>query len=82
MPTFHDLRIRRRELLDELDQMAETVAELTALLDGSAEPMPEELIEHHEHRAWLQRQQAGALVILHETERALLEFGADDWDEI
>lgn len=82
MPTFHDLRVRRRELLNELDQMAETVAELTALLDGSAEPMPEEFIEHHEHRAWLQRQQAGALVILHETERALLEFGADDWDEI
>jgi hypothetical protein len=71
MPTFHDLRIRRRELLNELDQMAETVAELTALLDGIAE-----------HRAWLQRQQAGALVILHETERALLEFGTDDWDEI
>ena len=78
MPTFHDLRIRRRELLDELEQMEATVAELTAMLDGIAEPIPEEFVEHHEHRAWLQRQQAGVLVILSETERALLEFGVDE----
>lgn len=82
MPTFHDLRSRRRELLDELEEMEQAVAELTTLLDGIVEPAPEEFIEHHERRAWLQRQHAGVLVILHETERALLEFGLDDWDEI
>jgi alkylhydroperoxidase/carboxymuconolactone decarboxylase family protein YurZ len=81
MPTFHDLRIRRRELLDELEQMEATVTELTAMLDGIAEPIPEEFVEHREHRAWLQRQQAGVLVTLSETERALLEFGADGWDD-
>lgn len=82
MPTFHDLRIRRRELLDELEQMEATINQLTTLLDGIVEPIPEEFVEHREHRAWLQRQQAGVLVILSETERALLEFGADDWDEV
>jgi len=81
MPTFHDLRVRRRELLDELEQMEATVVELTAMLDGTAEPIPEEFAEQHEHRAWLRRQQAGVLVILSETERALLEFGPDGWDE-
>lgn len=75
MPTFHDLRARRRELLDELEQIEATVAELAVILDGSVEPMPEEFIEHCEHRAWLQRQQAGVLVMLNETERALLAFG-------
>ncbi|MCU0592780.1 MAG: hypothetical protein MUC57_15065 [Desulfobacterales bacterium] len=75
MPTCHDLRVRRRELLDELEQIEATVAELTVMLDGNAEPMLEEFIEHCEHRAWLQRQQAGVLVMLNETERALLAFG-------
>ena len=81
MATFHDLRLRRRELLDELEELEEAVAELTAILHESVEIDGEQLIEHRERLAWLQRRQAGALVVLSETERVLLEFGTDGWDD-
>lgn len=82
MATFHELRAQRRELLNELEDLEEAVAQLTTLLDNSSELLSEELLQYRrEQRAWLQRQQAGALVILTETERALLGLGMDDWDE-
>lgn len=82
MATFHELRAQRRELLNELEDLEEAVAQLTATLDNSSELLSEELLQHRrEQRAWLQRQQAGALVILTETERTLLGLGMDDWDE-
>jgi hypothetical protein len=82
MTTFHDLRIRRLELLGELDELEAAVAELTVILSASVAPGSDEDLERHERRAWLQRQHAGVLVILSETERALLEFSADGWDEV
>jgi len=82
MTTFHQLRIQRRELLDDLDELEASVAELTVALSESIAIDADELIDHHERLAWLRRQHAGVLVILSETERALLEFDADDWDEV
>jgi len=81
MATFHDLRLRRRELLDELEELEEAVAELTAILHESVEIDDEQRSEHHARLVWLQRQQAGALVVLSETERVLLTFGTDGWDD-
>jgi response regulator RpfG family c-di-GMP phosphodiesterase len=81
MATFHDLRLRRRELLDELEELEEAVAELTAILHEAVDIDDEQRIEHHERLVWLQRQQAGALVVLSETERVLLTFGTDGWDD-
>lgn len=81
MATFHDLRLRRRELLDELEELEEAVAELTAILHEAVDIDDEQRIEHHERLTWLQRQQAGALVVLSETERVLLTFGTDGWDD-
>jgi hypothetical protein len=81
MAAFHDLRIRRLELLNELDQLEAAVAELTVVLSASVATDSDEYLEQHEQHAWLQRQHTGVLVILSETERALLEFSADGWDE-
>lgn len=81
MATFHDLRIRQLELLNELDELDVAVAELTVTLSESVALDSDELIDQHERLAWLRRQHAGVLVILSETERALLEFSADGWDE-
>jgi len=81
MATFHDLRIRRLELLHELGDLEASVAELTILLNESVAIDTDELTDHCERLAWLHRQHAGVLAILSETERALLEFGADGWDE-
>ncbi|TVR61408.1 MAG: hypothetical protein EA420_11965 [Candidatus Competibacteraceae bacterium] len=82
MTTFHDLRLRRLELLEELDELEAAVEELTIVLSASVALDSDESIDRHERRAWLQRQHAGVLVILSETERALLEFSADGWDEV
>ena len=82
MTTFHDLRLRRLELLEELDELEAAVEELTIMPSASVAPDSDESLDRHERRAWLQRQHAGVLVILSETERALLEFSADGWDEV
>ena len=81
MTTFHDLRIRRLELLNELDDLEASVAELTAILNKAVALDADDLTDHCERLAWLHRQHAGVLVILSETERALLEFGTDGWDQ-
>lgn len=82
MTTFHQLRIQRRELLDDLDELEVSVAELTVVLSEVIAIDADELTDHHQRLAWLDRQRAGLLVVLSETERALLEFGADDWDAV
>ena len=82
MTTFHDLRIRRLELLNELEELEAAVADLTVVLSESVALDSDEYLDRHERRAWLRRQHAGVLVILSETERALLEFSADGWDEV
>ena len=79
--TFHELRIRRRELLNDLDKLETSVAELTVALHESIEADSDELADQRDPIAWLRRQQIGLLVMLNETERALLEFDADGWDE-
>ncbi len=72
MAIFHELRIRQRELLEQLDELDEAVVELTALLESVAADDEEDFTERHERLAWLHRQQAGVRVMLGETERALL----------
>ncbi|MCC8988954.1 MAG: hypothetical protein LM523_14775 [Candidatus Contendobacter sp.] len=66
---IHILRIRQQELLDERDDLEQAVNELAALAMDA-----EENEERQERLAWLSRQQAGVLVVLSETERALLAF--------
>jgi len=81
MSSFNELRIRRLELLNELDQLKASVAELTAILSEPVEAESAECADQHDQLAWLRRQHAGVLVILSETERALLGFSADGWDD-
>ncbi len=78
MATFHDLQIQRLDLLNELEDLEASVAELTAVLDEALALDADELTDHRERLAWLHRQHAGVLTILSETERALLEFGVDE----
>lgn len=81
MSAFNELRIRRLELLNDLNELEASVAELTAILTDLVEAESSERADHQDQLAWLRRQQAGVLVILSETERALLEFGAEGWDD-
>ena len=75
-----ELHTRRRDLGDELDDLAEVIAELTAgLRDG--EPDTDDLAERQERLAWLSRQQAGVLAVLGETERALPALGESVWED-
>ena len=69
----HILRSQQRDLLDELDELEEAIMELTALLENTVED-DEAFTDRHERLAWLHRQQAGVMVTLGETERALLAF--------
>ena len=75
-----ELQTRRRDLGNELDELAEVIAELTAGL-RNAEPDADDLAERQERLAWLHRQQAGVLAVLGETERALLALGEVAWDD-
>ena len=70
MAIFQELRVRQHELLEQLDELDEAVVELTAWLESVADD--EAFTEQSERLAWLHRQQAGARVMLGETERALL----------
>lgn len=81
MSAFNELRIRRLELLHDLNELEASVAELTAILTDLVEAESSERADHQDQLAWLRRQQAGVLVILSETERALLEFSAEGWDD-
>ena len=79
--SFHELLGQQRTLLEELDQLQEAVADLTALLASAAADEDEEWGEWGERReqlAWLHRQQTGARVALGEIERALLAFMTDE----
>lgn len=77
MATFHELQTQQRALLDDLDELEEATDALTERLRGFAETDTDEFVEHHERLAWLQRQRAGLLVVLSETERGLLAFDND-----
>ncbi|HAS50833.1 MAG TPA: hypothetical protein DCS21_03490 [Gammaproteobacteria bacterium] len=73
MIMVHELRRQQREWLEQRDELDEAVMELTAWLqEFTGDDDDEELIERRERLAWLQRQHAGVLVMLGETERALL----------
>lgn len=81
MTTFHLLRSQRQDLLNNLDELDAAVAEINAALTTSASDDEDALADQRRHLDWLARQRAGLLVVLSETERALLELGVDDWDE-
>lgn len=74
MTMFQELRDQQRDLLEQLDELEEAVMELTALLENAVAE-DDEFDDRHERLAWLHRQHAGVLVVLGETERALLAFG-------
>ncbi|MBL8250327.1 MAG: hypothetical protein JNK31_01525 [Candidatus Competibacter sp.] len=80
MATFHELKTRRRDLLNDLDELDDSIAGLTETLKqavtGADASDPQ-----RQHLGWLERQRAGLLVMLNEVERGLLEFGEDGWDE-
>lgn len=78
MPTFHELQAQRQALQDELDELEEAADSLADKLRGGITIDADELAAHHEQFAWLQRQRAGLLVVLGETERGLLALDADD----
>lgn len=80
MATFHELQTQRRALLEDLDELEEATDVLAEQLHSSAETDTDEFADHQERLAWLQRQRAGLLVVLSETERGLLAFdaGADE----
>ena len=70
---LHELRRQQRDLLEQRDELDEAVTELTVLLQAFiGDGDDQEFIERRERLAWLQRQHAGVLVMLGETERALL----------
>lgn len=77
MATFHELQNRRQDLLNDLDELEEAAAELTTALTAPDLGDEETLDKQRQHLAWLDRQRAGLLVVLSETERALLAFDAD-----
>jgi hypothetical protein len=68
------LHLRQGELLDELDELEQAIAELAALVMAAGENDQQQ--EQRERLAWLYRQQAGVLAVLSETERALLASGS------
>ena len=78
--SLHELRGQQRTLLEELDQLQEAVADLTALLASAADE-DEAWGERREQLAWLHRQQTGARVALGEIERALLAFMTDEAEQ-
>lgn len=80
MATFHELQNRRQDLLNDLDELEEAAAELTTALTALDLGDEETLDKQRQHLAWLDRQRAGLLVVLSETERALLAFDADGED--
>lgn len=81
MAIIHDLYIQRRALLDELDEIEEAVVALAETLRGFTGADDDEFADQRDQLARLRRQHAGVLVVLNETERALLASGADGWDE-
>lgn len=80
MAIIHELKTRRRDLLNDLDELDDSIAALTEALTGAATGDEDALDERRQHLGWLERQRAGLLVVLNETDRALLESGEDSWD--
>lgn len=78
MATFRELQDQQQDLLSDLDELEEAVAELTTAL---ATPDPDNEDTQHaqrQHLAWLERQRAGLLVMLNEAERTLLQSDSED----
>lgn len=77
MATFQELQTQQQDLLNDLDELEEAVAELTAAL-AVPDPDDEDMqAKQRQHLAWLERQRAGLLVVLSETERTLLQLDSD-----
>ena len=73
MMTFIELQIQQRTLLDDLDEL-ETAVSLLVEKSNGLEMDEDEAADHQQQLAWLNRQHAGLLVVLSETERGLLAF--------
>ena len=80
MALFHELKTRHRDLLNDLDALDDSIAELSDTLKTAPTGDEDALDSQRQHLGWLERQRAGLLVMLNETERALLEAGEDGWD--
>ncbi|MBL8258730.1 MAG: hypothetical protein JNM60_02815 [Candidatus Competibacteraceae bacterium] len=81
MAIVHELKTRHRDLLNDLDELDDSIAELSDTLNTAPTGDEDLLDNRRQHLGWLERQRAGLLVMLNETERALLEAGEDGWDK-
>jgi hypothetical protein len=77
MTTFIELQIQQRTLLDDLEELETAVSLLVEKSSNSFEMDEDETADHQQQMAWLQRQRAGLLVVLSETERGLMAFDGD-----
>ena len=80
MATFHELQTQQRIALDDLGELEAAVEALIETLHNlnETEADNDDIAEHHDRLAWLHRQRAGLLVVLSETERALLAADSRD----
>lgn len=81
MASFHELQNRQEDLLNDLEELEEAVAELTTALATPDPDNEDSQVAQRQHLAWLERQRAGLLVVLGETERALMGFDSDSEDQ-
>ena len=77
MTTFIELQIQQRTLLDDLEELETAVSLLVEKSSNSFEMDEDETADHQQQMAWLQRQRAGLLVVLSETERGIMAFDGD-----
>lgn len=78
MATFRELQDRQQDLLSDLDELEEAVAELTTALATPDPDNEDTQAAQRQHLAWLERQRAGLLVMLDEAERTLLQSDSED----
>ncbi|NJM12564.1 MAG: hypothetical protein HC889_12440 [Synechococcaceae cyanobacterium SM1_2_3] len=77
MTTLIELQIQQRTLLDDLEELETAVSLLVEKSSNNFEMDEDETADHQQQMAWLQRQRAGLLVVLSETERGLMAFDGD-----
>ena len=77
MTTFIKLQIQQRMLLDDLEELEMAVSLLVEKSNNGLEMDEDEATDHQQQLAWLNRQRAGLLVVLSETERGLMAFDHD-----
>ena len=76
-----DWQPHHQQLIAEAEALEATISELTVRIDQDSASNPDADQDPRDHLAWLQRQHAAVLVLLHEAERTLLASDTLDEDE-